>query len=280
MATTAPGLLRLPLEIRQQIYHYTLVQDFRGRNIYISATQRHGYYKLHGLESMAGLIFTNRAIHSEVLCYCFSRFNFHLCNNTESIRFVVREFYRQIGPSNRKLVKHITVPKFSIEDVFFHPVNMVALFASSRARYLQLLDEMQGIFHVLERFSALEELDLGLHLDEVRRSKMGQPWVKRSGEQDMQSSAADDEHGAVSPNQARGSYVLETMEDLRHFPANVKIGIWWISHLADPPIANINNARKQAIQHIRSKIAPIQVNCLGDIPLGAWQLDDICQNLG
>ena len=111
MATIAPGLLRLPLEIWQQIYHYTLVQDFSSRNLYISAIQRRGCYKIHGLETIAGLAFTNHALHSEALSYCFSRFNFHLCNGKESIRFVVREFCRQIGSANQKLVKYISIPK-------------------------------------------------------------------------------------------------------------------------------------------------------------------------
>jgi hypothetical protein len=162
MVTTTPGFLGLPLEIRQRIYYYLLAQYFHSRTITMTVQQRPNGYELHGLERIQGLVFVSQTFYDELLTYCFTRFTFFLRNSSESIRFVVREFYRQIGVKNRKLVKHITIPNFSIDRVLLHPGNMVALFASSQARCLQLLDEMQGIFALLERFPALEGLDLGV----------------------------------------------------------------------------------------------------------------------
>jgi hypothetical protein len=111
MATTfTPAFLRLPLEIRQHIYHYLLTQDFQSHTIKITARQRHsGGYELLGLETIQGLVFVNRAFHHEVLNYCFSRLSFFLHNDHESVRFVVREFYRQgkAALTNRKYCYNI-----------------------------------------------------------------------------------------------------------------------------------------------------------------------------
>ncbi|KAI4920456.1 hypothetical protein J4E85_009223 [Alternaria conjuncta] len=167
MTTTIPGFLRLPLEIRQQIYHYLLAQSFQSRTINISVRQRHGGYELQGLESIQGLVFVSRIFHDELLNYCFSRFNFFLHNGSESIRWVAREFYRQIGAENRKLVKYITIPSFSIDRVSLHPDNMITLFAVHKAFCLQLLDELQRVFALLARFPALEEIDLGIDTREA-----------------------------------------------------------------------------------------------------------------
>ncbi|KAI4644862.1 uncharacterized protein J4E79_010997 [Alternaria viburni] len=136
----------------------------------MSVRQRHSGYKLQGLESIQGLVFVSRIFHDELLNYCFSRFNFFLHNGSESIRWVAREFYRQIGVENRKLVKYITIPSFSIDLVMMNPDNMVTVFAVHKAFCLELLDDMQRVFALLARFPALEELDLGIDSLEAGRS--------------------------------------------------------------------------------------------------------------
>jgi hypothetical protein len=89
MATTTLSLLVLPLELRQLIYSYLLVDDVETRKIDISIEQQIGHCKLRGLESIRNLVFVNRALHHETLDHCFGRFEFHLNNGTESVRFGV-----------------------------------------------------------------------------------------------------------------------------------------------------------------------------------------------
>ncbi|KAI4706313.1 hypothetical protein J4E89_009047 [Alternaria sp. Ai002NY15] len=260
MATTIPGFLRLPLEIRQQIYHYLLAQSFQSRTINISARQRHGGYKLQGLESIQGLVFVSRIFHDELLNYCFSRFNFFLHNGTESIRWVAREFYRQIGAENRKLVKYITIPSFSIDRVMMDPSNMVALFASHQAMCLQLLDEMQGVFALLERFPALEELDLGIDsLEAVRPT-----------DRKMHCSVQAPSTTRVYLRRERGMMyatdIREAMQEARFLPATVTIGIWWTTCLITNELRihqEIRQDREDFLHRIREDIAPIQVVCKG-----------------
>jgi hypothetical protein len=264
MATT-PGFLRLPLEIRQEIYHYLLAQDLHSQTITMTVRQRHGGYKLHGLENIQALIFVSRTIHDELLSYCFSRFHFFLHNGSESIRFVVREFYRQIGADNRKLVKRITVPNFSIERVLLHPVNMVALFASSQARCLQLLDEMQGVFAVLERFSALEELDLGIDALEAMRGSDGR------------SRYACNRYVPAPPTTGDGrlvqrsrtvydSHIRDALQEARWLAAGVTVGICWTSQHGESNLGTdreAQEAREDFLHQIREDIAPVRVVCKG-----------------
>jgi hypothetical protein len=259
MVTTVSGLLKLPLELRQHIYHYTLVQNFKSRNIIISVAPRHGHYKLHGLENVQSLVFANRLIHNEILHYCFSRFDFHLCNGAESVLFVVREFYRQIGRKMRKFVKYITIPHFGIDTVFFHPTNMVALFASSQARYMQLLDEMETTFLVLRRFSALEELNFGLDLNEIRQPKACRPWIRRDNDHIHMGPSSNTENRAGIHYQMFDSYLMEAFEEAKYLPVRLKIGIWWERQPEGLSSTELRHVQDNALQQLRVKTAPIQV---------------------
>ncbi|KAH6879131.1 hypothetical protein BKA58DRAFT_378718 [Alternaria rosae] len=259
MVPTIPGFLRLPLEIRQLIYHYLLAQNFQSRSVDMTVRQRHGGYKLQGLESIQGLVFVSRTFLDEILSYCFSRFNFFLHNGSESIRFVVREFYRQIGAENRKLVKYITIPKFSIDRVIMHPSNMVALFASYQARSMQLLDEMQGAFALLERFPALEELDLGLDTYEATRLS-----DFRYHDRNVQAHPMTRNKRIIQGHgRAYDFYIRDALQEARGLSARVTIGIWWTSYLEVSLDTDKKEAREEFLHRIREDIAPVRVVCKG-----------------
>jgi hypothetical protein len=227
MTPTIPGFLNLPLEIRQQISHSLFAQDFQSRTITMTVQQRPNGYELHGLERIQGLVFVSQTFYDELLTYCFARFTFFLRNSSESIRFVVREFYRQIGVKNRKLVKHITIPNFSIDRVLLHPVNMVALFASSQARCLQLLDEMQGVFALLERFPALEELDLGVDSGEALRSGNGRSRCTESNRYIHVHSKARNHSTVQGRREMYDSHIRTALQEAGWLSARVNVGIWW-----------------------------------------------------
>jgi hypothetical protein len=265
--TTTPGFLRLPLEIRQQIYHYLLAQDFQSRAIKITVRQRRsGGYKLQGLESIQGMVFVSSTFHDEVLTYCFGHFTFFLHNDSESIRFVVREFCRQIGLENRKLVKRITVPNFSIERVLLHQANMVALFASSQARFLQLLDDIQRMFVFLERLPALEELDLGINSTEAMRLGDGSSWYANRYHYVQSHRTRRNERPTQGCQRAYDSHIVIALQDARWLPARVTVGICWTSVLGESsPDTNEETAesREGFLHQIREELAPLRVMCKG-----------------
>jgi hypothetical protein len=246
MATVIPRILRLPLELRQQIYSWILVDDLETRKVNVTIEQQPGRYILHGLETIRGLVFVNHALHRDILDDCFGRYDFHLNNDTESVRFVVREFYRQIGPDNRKLVKHITLPSFSIDAVFFQPANMVSLFEGRAARYFQLLNETQMAFLMLARFPALTELDFGLDLLETTR---------RRNQGDFEARARA--KGGRLPN--HDSFMLEVMGEAKHLAPTVKVGIWWSSGCGRLSEAEVEKAQEVFLEYLRTKVGPIQV---------------------
>ncbi|CAN9337698.1 unnamed protein product [Alternaria sp. RS040] len=268
VTTTAPGFLRLPLEIRQQIYHCVLVQDFRSQIIKMTVQQQHsGDYKLRGLKNIRGLVFVSRTFHAEVLTYCFSRFNFFLHNDSESIRFVVREFFRKIGLKNRKLVKRITLPYFSIERVLLHPANMVALFASSQARSLQLLDDMQHSLRLLEHFSALEELDLGLDTAEVLGRRGNRLRFADRHRRAQAHSMGREERIAQAYQRDYESHIMMALQEVKWLPAKVNVGIWWTSGRGESLGTDKETADDldDFVSRLRKEIAPTRVTYKGDM---------------
>ncbi|KAF1836681.1 hypothetical protein BDW02DRAFT_566773 [Decorospora gaudefroyi] len=256
MPNTLPSILKLPRELRQQIYHYTLTQDLQSHTIPISVAQRHGYYKLHGLEPIQGLILVNHTLHDEVLSYCFSRLTFALHNERESLRFVVREFYRQIGAQNRGRVTRIAIPDFSIDAVFFDAANMVSLFASSGARYCQLHQEMQGVFLWLARFPALLKVDFGIDFVEATRSTGAcRPWQcgnRVEANVRMRFQGVDVIHG---------NYILDALGEARELAPSVRIGIWWKGERWGISELEASQAKLFFLECLRTAVAPIRVEC-------------------
>ncbi|KAF5849861.1 hypothetical protein GGP41_005322 [Bipolaris sorokiniana] len=179
MTTTPTGLLKLPLELRQQIYHYVLVPTLQTRTIAISITLRNYSYKLHGLEPIQSLIFTNRLIYHETLHYCFAHFIFHLHNGFYSILDLMSQFYLRIGKRMRKLVRYIVIPRFSVDAVFFRDVYQCTSAKNRPEKYKELVEEMEMAFRMLKRFRELEEVQFGLYFPEVSRDKGIRPWVGR-----------------------------------------------------------------------------------------------------
>ncbi|KAI4919050.1 uncharacterized protein J4E92_008694 [Alternaria infectoria] len=226
----------------------------------MSVRQRHTGYKLQGLESIQSLVFVSRIFHDELLNYCFSRFNFFLHNGSESIRWVAREFYRQIGVENRKLVKYITIPSFSIDLVMMNPDNMIELFAVHKAFCLELLDEMQRVFALLARFPALEELDLGIDsLEAVRLTdrmhcNIPPPSTSRA---DLRR-----ERGLMYATDIR-----DALQEARFLPARVTIGIWWTTIGQDRTELRtdeeIRQDQEDFLHRVREDIMPVRVICKG-----------------
>lgn len=111
------GFEQLPLELRQQIVHEALVGNTDTTVIKVSISKTHGNSKLRcrAFDAIHGLAKVNHSISNDVLDYCFGKFVFCLADKTRSPRFIIREFYRQIGAKNRNIVKQIIIPYFSIQ---------------------------------------------------------------------------------------------------------------------------------------------------------------------
>jgi len=169
---------------------------------------------------------------------------------------VAREFYRQIGVENRKLVKYITIPSFSIDRVSLDPDNMVTLFCMHKAFCLELLDEMQRAFPLLARFPALEELDLGIETREATRPtermhyRIPPPSTSRA---DLRR-----ERGMTYASDIR-----DALQEARSLPARVTIGIWWtttgISEIELRTDDEIRQDEEDVLHQIREDIAPVRV---------------------
>ncbi|EMD94300.1 hypothetical protein COCC4DRAFT_58300 [Bipolaris maydis ATCC 48331] len=121
-------------------------------------TRRNYNYKLHGLEPIRSLIFTNRLINHETLHYCFTHFIFRLDSDFDSLLTLMSEFYVQIGKRMRKLIRFVVIPRFSVDTVFFRDGYRSAPAESLPEKYRELVGDMDIAFRKLKGFRALGEL--------------------------------------------------------------------------------------------------------------------------
>ncbi|EUC44469.1 hypothetical protein COCMIDRAFT_37739 [Bipolaris oryzae ATCC 44560] len=254
MATPPTGLLKLPLELRQQIYHYVLVPTLQTRTIIISITCGNYTKKLHGLEPIQSIIFTNRLINHETLHYYFTHFIFYLHNSFYSIMDLMSEFYLRIGKQNRMRVRYIVIPRFSVDTPFFRGGYWCTTSAQERnGKYEGLVRDMELAFRMLRHFRALEEVQFGLYFSEVSRDKGIRPWVRRD----------DDGEGK---EQTWDSYIMGVFGEAKKVWPTEKIGIWW-DRLPEG-LSNAESLRLQeyGLQQLQAKAAPTRVE-LVEAPL-------------
>jgi hypothetical protein len=188
MQASQPTLEGLPLEIRQQIYHIMSTGDLQSKIVKLSLakiTGQQNKYKLvsHGLDAIRSLVLTNRLLSGEVLDYCFEKLTFCLTDKTHSARHIIREFYHQIGPYNRKLIHHIILPHLSIDRAFGSLLHHRKLDfedeQTARGVYVQQIRNLRSAMVLLTRFSGLKELDAGLDIVECFPQPDAEPrWTK------------------------------------------------------------------------------------------------------
>jgi hypothetical protein len=143
---------------------------------------------------------------------------------------------------------------------------MVALFASSEARCLQLLDDMQRTFHILERLPALEELDLRLDSMEVMRPNDVSPWYTDSyrGKREFRKYMEE----SITEGRRReyfDSRIMMALQGAKWLPTKVTVGIRWtpIGGEGVGTDEEIAETRKVFLHQIREEIAPTRIICKG-----------------
>ncbi|EUC35987.1 hypothetical protein COCCADRAFT_89267, partial [Bipolaris zeicola 26-R-13] len=264
MATPLAGLLKLPLELRQQIYHYVLVPTLENRTLEMTIYYKNYTYKLEGLEPIQSLIFTNRLINHESLHYCFTHFIFHLDNNRYSVLDMMTHFYLKIGKRMRMLVRYIVIPRFGVDIVFSRGGYQHKSSEKLPNIYKGLVTDMHLMFSMLRRFKALEEVHFGLYFFEVRRNKEINPGVMRVDNRD----GKREEPGT---EEMWDSHIMEVFEKAKRWWPTEKIGIWWEQLPQGVSSAESLRLQEHALQQLRARAAPVQVELVTPSP-SSWTI--------
>ncbi|KAF2442384.1 hypothetical protein P171DRAFT_433896 [Karstenula rhodostoma CBS 690.94] len=106
---------KLPLELRQLVYHYVLVEDSDEKVIKVALNDTQ--LISDSLKNAAGAILVNKSMSNEVLNYAFSMFGFSLSDLEPSSYSILQKFCDRIGKKNVELIKEITIPHLLAHDV-------------------------------------------------------------------------------------------------------------------------------------------------------------------
>ncbi|KAL1604043.1 hypothetical protein SLS60_005635 [Paraconiothyrium brasiliense] len=201
--------MKLPLELRQLVYHYVLVDNGSDKVIKIALNDTH--FRSESLENAAGAIRVSKSISNELLDYIFGMFAFSLSDLAPSSYSILQIFCDLIGKKNLKLVKEIIIPHFLSHDVdAFQWENWEAVSRKTLRWGVEVF--------IYNRIFELQNRKLLDRLPSLKYVKVGLDWPYVS------QSLVREYFGEEPLGMFASSFSIPRPE----FPVAVYPGLWWL----------------------------------------------------